>query len=60
MSVHLVSRAEVLHVVEIHVHYFAGVELSSKKKKLQWETEDNDDDIDIEKTLELRQVKTAS
>ena len=47
-------------MVEIRVHYFAGVELSSKKKKLQWETEDNDDDIDIEKTLELRQVKTAS
>ena len=37
----------------------AGLELNSKKKKLEWETDDNDDEIDIDKTLELRQVRGA-
>ena len=35
---------------------YLGVELSSKKRKLQWNTDDADDDIDVEQTLELRQV----
>ena len=35
----------------------AGVELSSKERKLEWGTDDTDDDIDVEKTLELRQVR---
>ena len=39
--------------------FLAGLELNSKKKKLEWETDDNDDDIDIEKTLELRQVRAT-
>lgn len=50
------SRSLIRFLDSLH----AGVELSSKKKKLQWETEDDDDDIDIEKTLELRQVSNIN
>ena len=38
-------------------HVLAGVELSSKKKKVLWPLEPDDEvEDDLEKTLELRQV----